>query len=130
MADPLRVVVVDDHPIVREALSRLFNAQDDMIVIDKASNGVEAVQMAATLSPDIVVMDYEMPEKGGAQATKEIVAANSNLVVIAYTMFDDGLVDRVMRESGAAVHVSKHGGNADLLAAIRHCADCLHGWET
>jgi DNA-binding NarL/FixJ family response regulator len=121
---------VDDHPIVREALARLFNAQDDMTVVGKASNGVEAVEMAATLSPDVVVMDYEMPEKGGAKATKEIVAANSNLVVIAYSMFDDGIVDRVMRESGAAVHVSKQGGNADLLTAIRHCGDCLQSWKT
>ncbi len=122
MAQTIRILVVDDHPVIRAAISQFLDMQNDMVVIGKASNGTEAVALAQTLHPDVVLMDFEMPGKSGATATKEIRFANPSMVVVSYSVYEDEKVTRSMLEAGAAFHVSKHTENAVLLAAIREHA--------
>lgn len=122
MVKPIRILIADDHPVIRAAISQFLDLQDDMKVIGMASNGAEAVSMARDLRPDVVLMDYEMPAKGGAAATKEIRSAAPKTVVVSYSMHEDEKVINAMLEAGAAFHVSKHTDNALLLSAIRQHA--------
>jgi DNA-binding NarL/FixJ family response regulator len=115
----IRILIADDHPVIREALSRFLDSQEDMTVVGKAADGIEAVEMAHSLKPRLVLMDFEMPHKKGAEATSEILQENPALVVIGYSMHDEGPITQAMAVAGAATHVSKHRDNADLLSAIR-----------
>ena len=119
MTHPIRILVTEDHAMLRHAIGNLLESQADMVVIGKASNGAEAVEMAHNLHPDIVLMDYEMPEKGGVRATKEIVTENPNVAVIGFSSYEDEMVKRIMVEAGAAVVLSKNGATDDLFTAIR-----------
>lgn len=122
MTQRIRILIAEDHPVIREALNRLLDTQEDMEVVGKATNGLEAVEMADALQPSVLLMDFEMPKRNGAEATQEILESNSAIVVIGYSMHNNGPVEQAMLNAGAAAHVSKHGDNADLLSAIREHA--------
>jgi DNA-binding NarL/FixJ family response regulator len=122
MSRTLRVLIADDHRIIREGLCRLLESQDGFRVVGKAPDGATAVQMADALEPDLVLMDYEMPEKNGVEAIQEIRKSHPDMVVIAFSMHDDGSVEQAMLDAGAAVHVSKSRSTSELLSAIREHA--------
>ncbi len=115
----IRILIADDHRIVRECLSRFLDAQNGYMVVGKAPDGAEAVLMAQDLKPDVVLMDYEMPEKTGIEAIHDILRDNGNVVVIGYSMHDDGPMEKAMLEAGAVAHISKSRSTADLLSTIR-----------
>lgn len=115
----IRLLIADDHRIVRECVSRFLGSQEGFVVVGKAADGAEAVELAKTLEPDVVLIDHEMPEKNGVEATKEILEALPDAVVIGFSMHDDGPVEQAMLDAGARVHVSKSRTTSDLLLAIR-----------
>ena len=119
MRSILRVLVADDHRIIRESLSRFLNSQEGFLVIGKAADGREAVAMAGTLQPDLVLIDHEMPAKNGVEATREILDGNPKVIVIGFSMHDDGRVEKAMINAGAAAHVSKSRSKNEILATIR-----------
>lgn len=119
MASPIRILVTDDHAFLRHIIGSLLESQGDMIVVGKASNGAEAVELAQALHPDVVLMDYEMPEKGGARAIKEILKSHPTMPIIGFSGHEDDMVKRVMLEAGATIYVSKNSDTSELLSAIR-----------
>jgi DNA-binding NarL/FixJ family response regulator len=114
----LRIVVADDHAIVREGLRSLLAAVDDYELVGMAATGPEAVRAAVTLKPDVVVMDIQMPEKNGIEATREIVRAAPGVAVLMLTMFeDDESVFAAMR-AGALGYVLKGAAPEQMIRAI------------
>ena len=119
-----RVLLVDDHNIVRLGLMTLINDQPDMEVVGEAGTAVEAVRAVERLRPDVVLMDIRMPGEGGIEATRQITARFPQTKVVMLTSFaDDELVVRAIR-AGAVGYVLKEVDNEELLRAI---AAAAHG---
>lgn len=117
-----RIVLADDHEVVRLGLMTLLNDQPDMEVVGEAGSGAEAVRAVERLRPDIVLMDIRMPGEGGIEATREITARFPATRVVMLTSYaDDELVVRAIR-AGAAGYVLKQVGNEELLRAIAAAA--------
>src|SRR5947199_5173375 len=89
-----RILLADDHAVVRQGFKMILSAQTDMEIVGEAANGREAVELAADLRPDVVVMDVAMPELNGIEATRRLVAANSHAKVIALSMHKDSVYVR------------------------------------
>ena len=98
----LRIVLVDDHAILRAGLKLLIDAQADMEVVGQAENGREAVRLAKELQPDVIVMDISMSELGGAEATELIKHEHTQVCVLALTRHADQGHFRQMMHAGAA----------------------------
>jgi DNA-binding NarL/FixJ family response regulator len=117
-----RILLVDDHDIVRLGLMTLLNDQPDMEVIGEASTAGEAVKATEKLQPDVVLMDIRLPGEGGIEATGQVTRRFPNSKVVMLTSFaDDELVVRAIR-AGAVGYVLKQVGNEELLRAIRAAA--------
>jgi two-component system, NarL family, response regulator DevR len=119
MPDPLRVMVVDDHEIVRQGLRSLLEAEDDIDVVAEADNGPVAVSLASAHQPDVVVMDVRMPGGSGVEACRAIRDERPDAQIIMLTSFsdDEALFNSIM--AGAAGFVLKQIRGRDLLDAIR-----------
>ena len=122
MKDKIRILIADDHTIVRTGLTALLGTVPGMEVVGEARNGEEAVRQTAKLKPDVVVMDLMMPKKDGAAATAEIVSSLPGTRVIVLTSF--GASDAIARalDAGAAGAMMKDSPNSSLIAAIRAVA--------
>ena len=118
-AAPIRVIVVDDHEVVRRGLSLFLSTFDDLILVGEAKNGAEAITLCGQLMPDVVLMDLIMPEMDGITSTKIIAQRFANVNVIAFTSLkDDDLVNKMM-EVGAVSSVSKNASIDELADTIR-----------
>ena len=115
----IRVMIADDHAILRSGLKMLINAQADMEVVSEASNGAEAVQATRETKPDVALMDLTMPTAGGTSAIQEITRAFPKTRVLVLTMHDDSAYVRSVFAAGATGYVLKRSVDAELLAAIR-----------
>lgn len=115
----ISVLIVDDHPIVRQGLRTLLELQDDIEVAGEAANGKVAVELAASLTPDVVLMDLVMPEVDGISATRQITALGKSTRVIALTSFveDDKVIPAI--QAGAVSFLLKDVAPTDLIDAIR-----------
>lgn len=118
----IRVLIVDDHPVVRAGLVALVDAADDLEVVGTASTGLEAVGAAAALAPDVVLMDLRMPDLDGDEATARIIAANPAARVVILTTYesDDAILSAI--EAGASGYLLKAAPEAELLAGVRAVA--------
>ncbi|MES2359180.1 MAG: response regulator transcription factor [Gemmatimonadota bacterium] len=121
-APTIRVILADDHAVVRAGLRAVLGAAPDIDVIGEASNGAEAVQLADTLDPDVVVMDLTMDGMDGATATREIVAKHLRARVLVLTMHaeEDYLIP--VLEAGAAGYLMKNAADRELVDAVRTVA--------
>ncbi|HSC71314.1 MAG TPA: response regulator, partial [Candidatus Methylomirabilis sp.] len=117
----IRVLVVDDHAVVREALAGMLGQEPDIQIVGEAWDGKLAVELVRQLRPDVVTMDINMPVMDGVKATRAIRAEFPAVRVIGLSMFDEAGQARVMREAGAAEYLSKSGPSEALIAAIRAC---------
>lgn len=115
----IRLLLVDDHQIVRAGLRMLFSAEPEVEIIGEASSGEEAVTMAEALQPDVVLMDVAMPGIGGVEATRRIKAAQPQVAVLALTMHEDEEYFFEMLGAGASGYVPKRAAPDDLMSAIR-----------
>ncbi len=115
----LRVMLVDDHKIVREGLQSMLAEEPDIEIIAQAGNGREAVELAYLLQPDVIVMDVSMPVMTGDEATREIKRHLPQIRVVALSMFNDAGTANRMRRAGAAAYLLKTSPSEELLAAIR-----------
>jgi two-component system, NarL family, response regulator DevR len=117
-----RIVLVDDHEIVRLGLITLLEDQPGLQVVGEAGNAADAVQVVSMLRPDVVLMDIRMPGDGGIEATRQITATYPDIKVVMLTSFaDDELVIRAI-SAGAVGYVLKQVGNEELLRAIAAAA--------
>ena len=114
-----RVLVVDDHALIREGVKSLVNAQPDMVVIGEAADGVEAYAQARELSPDVVVIDVSMPGATGADATRNICAVLPHVRVLALTVHEERAYVRQLLAAGASGYLLKRAVASDLVHAIR-----------
>lgn len=119
MRDTIRVLIADDHAIVRRGLRGLLDLVDDLEVVGEASDGATAVRMAASTRPDVVLMDLVMPAKDGLVATAEIKAQDPEVDVVALTSFLDE--DKVVAalEAGATGYLLKDADEREVIDAIR-----------
>lgn len=118
----LRVVLVDDHPLVRDGLKSLLGSVDDITVIGEASSGEEALEVLTTTHPDVVIMDVEMPGMGGIEATRRLVAARHDAVVLVLTMYGEEEVVFAALRAGARGYLVKGAEQEDVLRTIRAVA--------
>ncbi|MCB0037844.1 MAG: response regulator transcription factor, partial [Anaerolineales bacterium] len=107
MSDKIRVLLADDHDVVRRGLQALIESEDDMEVVGTAANGEEAVQRAAIYRPDVILLDMKMPVKNGLEALMEIKAQNPNARVMMLTSFSDGATIFAAIKAGALGYLLK-----------------------
>lgn len=119
MSEQIRVVIADDHPIVRQGLEVVLNAQSDMTLVGQATNGEEAVRLARDLQPDVIIMDLQMPVKDGLTAINEIDRSGISTSILVLTSFpeDDNVFAAI--KAGAAGFLLKDSPPEQLLGAIR-----------
>ena len=118
----IRVVIADDHAVVRGGLEQLLSTADDIDLVGLAANGVEAIEAVSRERPDVVLMDLSMPIVDGVEATRSIVTEDPDARVIVLTSFgDDRHITDALR-AGAIGYVLKHAGPDELLDAIRAAA--------
>ena len=120
--DPIRVLIADDHTLFRDGLRALLNSVTDLRVAGEAATGAEVVAQATSLQPDVILMDIQMPDMNGIEATRRIVHTSPHIGVIVVTMFeDDDSVFAAMR-AGAHGYVLKGAAQEEMLRAIRAVA--------
>ncbi|MDJ0392448.1 response regulator transcription factor [Rhodococcus sp. G-MC3] len=119
----IRLTIIDDQRLVRAGLRMLCESTPDLRVVGEGSNGVEAIRLAAELSPDVILMDLGMPGLGGVEATGQIVASYPRSKVLVLTTFDDDEHLYPALAAGAAGFLVKDTAPEDLLDAIRRTAD-------
>ena len=118
----IRVLLADDHAIVREGLKALVNSQPDMEVVGEAPDGLVAVSLTAELDPDVAVVDVSMPGLGGADVTRRLRQADPGRKVLVLTVHEDKGYLRLLLDAGAAGYVLKRAAAAELVQAIRAVA--------
>lgn len=116
----IQVLLVDDHPALRAGFKTVLS--DDIAVVGETGDGVSAVQMAAELRPDVVVMDVSLPQLGGVQATKQILASAPGVKVLALTAHEDPALARALLDAGAAGYVLKRSACEELTKAVQAVA--------
>jgi two-component system, NarL family, response regulator NreC len=118
----IRILLADDHALVRQGFRMILEAQPDMEIVGQAGNGNEAVELAEKLKPDVVVMDVAMPELNGTEATRRLAASTPRTRVLALSMHKDSVYVREILRAGARGYLLKDSGDTDLVAAVRAVA--------
>ena len=118
----IRVLLVDDHKILRDALKGVLERELDIAVVGEANDGGECLELARQVRPDIVLMDIGLPVLGGIDATRALVAEDPAIKVVALSTFSDRRVVMQMLDAGARGYVVKSAGRDELLRAIRAVA--------
>ncbi len=118
----IKVIVIDDHPLVQAGLAHVFADTQDIVIADSAKNGEEAVQALARASFDVAILDISMPGKHGIEVLREVVAAHPRLPVLLYTRFpEENYAVRTLR-AGAAGYLHKGADPDEVIAAVRALA--------
>ncbi len=115
----IRVLVVDDHAIMRDGISALLDLQDDIEIVGEASDGKEAIEKARELVPDVIIMDITMPEMDGLEATRRIKKKNPSVKVLVLTQHDNREYILSTIKSGSDGYLPKRALGSELVAAIR-----------
>jgi len=118
----IRILLADDHAVVRQGFKMILSAQPDMEIVGEAGNGRQAVEQAEELKPDVVVMDVAMPELNGIEATRRLASSAPHARVLALSMHKDSVYVREILRAGARGYLLKDSGAADLLQAVRAVA--------
>jgi len=118
-ASKIRVLIADDHAILRSGLRMLIESQADMTVVAEAQDGDEAIRITRESTPDVVILDVTMPEKGGLHAIRDIVKNHHAVRILMLTMHEEPAFLRTALAAGASGYVLKKSVDADLLSAIR-----------
>ncbi len=118
----IKILLADDHSLVRQGFKMILDAQQDMQIVGEAGNGREAVELAEKLQPDLIVMDVTMPELNGIEATRRLAQVAPRARVLALSMHKDAVYVREILRAGARGYLLKDSVDADLLAAVRSVA--------
>jgi DNA-binding NarL/FixJ family response regulator len=122
MQKKIRILLADDHTMVRQGFRMILAAQPDMEIVGEAGNGREAIELTEELHPDVVVMDVAMPELNGIEATRRITTSSTSTRVLALSMYKDSVYVREILRAGARGFLLKDAIDRDLLAAVRAVA--------
>lgn len=118
----IKILLADDHTIVRQGLKLIISAQEDLEVVGEAGNGRQAVEMTEKLNPDMVLMDVAMPELNGIEATRRLIKANARVKVLVLSMHKEAVYVREILKAGARGYILKDAIDTELLNAIRSVA--------
>ncbi|MCL4784426.1 MAG: response regulator transcription factor [Bryobacterales bacterium] len=118
----IRILLADDHSVVRQGFSAILRTQEDMDVIAEATNGREAIEKALALKPDVIVMDVAMPELNGIEATRRIQEEAPRSRILALSMHKDAVYVREILRAGARGYLLKDAVDTDFLSAVRAVA--------
>jgi two-component system response regulator NreC len=119
---PIRLLLVDDHAVVRSGLRMLLEHESDIEIVGEAGTAREAMALAASLAPDVALMDIGLPDKSGIEATAAIKQAQPRVAIVALTIYEDDEYFFKMLEAGASGYVPKRAAPEELLTAIRSAA--------
>lgn len=117
-----RVMIVDDHALVREGIIAFLKLYEDIEIVGEASNGLMAIEKAGKLKPDVILMDIAMPELGGIEATVEIKKREPDIKILILTQYDDKEYVSRLLKAGVSGYILKHAVGTDLISAIRAVA--------
>ncbi|KXB32696.1 LuxR family transcriptional regulator [Dechloromonas denitrificans] len=118
----IRVMLADDHKILREALKGILEREHDFALVGEANDGAEAIELARKLRPDIILMDIGMPVMGGIEAARELIAEQPEIKIIALSTYSDRRIVLQMLDAGARGYIVKSAGRDELLRGIRAVA--------
>lgn len=117
--DKIKLLLVDDHVVVRSGLRMLLETRPDMVIVAEAQSGAEAVRLVTQHRPDVVLMDVQMPDMNGIEATRQIKERWPETQVLALTMYEDDQYFFEMLQAGASGYVPKRAAPDELVTAIR-----------
>ena len=117
--EPIRVLIVDDHTVVRDGLTAMLGRQDDIVVAGEARTGLEAIDQARRLTPDVILMDLHMPEMDGVEAMRRIRTESPDVRFLVLTTFDSDEYIFQAIEAGAKGYLLKDSGREELFQAVR-----------
>ena len=119
MTEPIKILIVDDHPIVRQGLATVLEQESDLSVVGQAANGLEGVERARVLSPDIILMDLQMPEMDGVEAINLVCAEEQEIGIIVLTTYDTD--EHIFRgvKAGARGYLLKDSPPEEVVKAVR-----------
>jgi DNA-binding NarL/FixJ family response regulator len=123
---PVRIMLVDDHPLIREAIGHLVASAPDFELVGEAANGKECLERIAELRPDILVLDIAMPDMNGEQVTRELRRRYPELKIIALSGYNDRQFVRAMTKAGVKAYVVKSASGRELIQALRAVASGKH----
>lgn len=118
----IKILLADDHTIVRQGLKLILSADPDMEVIGEAANGREAVELAQKLRPDVVLMDVAMPDWNGIEATRRLIETNGRIKILVLSMHKEAVYVREILRAGARGYILKDAIDKELLSAVRSVA--------
>src|SRR5258708_3417968 len=118
----IRILLADDHSLVRQGFRAILSAQQDMQIVGEAASGREAVELAEKLQPDVAVMDVTMPDLNGIEATRRLAASSPRTRVLALSMHKDSVYVREILRAGARGYLLKDSIDSDLVNAVRSVA--------
>lgn len=124
----LRVVLADDHPIVRSGIRVLLESAPDITVVGEASGGVEALRLVVELVPDVLLLDMEMPDLSGVEVARQLKSAGSPVRILALSAYDDGQYILELLAIGAAGYLTKEEAPEAIVDAVRGVARGEEGW--
>ena len=120
--DPIRILLADDHAVVRQGFRAMLAQQPDIAIVGEAGNGREVMALAEKTKPDLIVMDVAMPELNGIEATRRLTASMPGIRILALSMHKDSVYVREMLKAGAKGYLLKDSCESDLLDAVRTLA--------
>lgn len=115
----VRIVLADDHPVVREGLKLLLGAQPDMEVVGEAADGATACELVATLVPDVLLIDFSLPVIDGAEVTRRVLAGGSHTKVLPLTVHEERIYVEQLLRAGASGYVLKRTAATEIVTAVR-----------
>lgn len=119
MPEKIKVLITDDHLLIRQVLRKTINHQCDMNVIGEATDGVEAIKLAKQFAPDVILMDVNMPNMDGIAATKKIMAYKNHVRIIGLSLHNDISVKTSMLKAGAVAYLTKSDDMEKICETIR-----------
>ena len=122
VTDPIRILIADDHDLVRTAIASVLAEEPDFQVVGQASNGMEAITKTQRFRPDVIVMDLEMPRVDGTDATRLIRGTWPNVRVVGLSVCDRDDVVQRMKDAGVSAYVTKSSPMSELIRAVRDAA--------
>jgi len=122
MANRLKVLLVDDHALVRRGFRRMLEDEPSFQIVGEASNGQEAIERAAELRPDVIVMDCALPQVNGIEASRQILEKQPNIGILMLSMHSEDTLVRQALDAGAKGYILKNAMDLDLVSAIKRIA--------